>query len=520
MPLTGPRIAKPVDLTNLLALGLSANPDDLAIVSATTRLTWRELDRDSDRLAAQLVAMGLPPGDRVASLMPNRCEFLAHYLACLKAGLIVTPLNYRYAAPEIDYALGKSGASMLFAHAERAADIEASRLAGQLPFGLISYGGSLEESVRFEDLVGASAPSADLPDIDVNAPAFVFFTSGSTGKPKGVTHSVQSFGAVVASFAQALALTPADVVLPGGSMSHVGALSTAMAALASGARVVVSHSADGDELLPLMRQHKPSILVMLPAALIALQHDHAATREDFSSLRLCITGGDKFPDNLAKEFTALTGLQINETYGMTENPDFLLNPPDGMFKPGSVGVVCPGYAASIRDADGQEIPAEKEGRLWVQGSPLTIGYWGDPAATNAAIQDGWLDTGDVMRVDSDGCFWFLGRQKQIIVHDGSNIAPQEVEDAVMAHPAVANAGVVGVHDTVHGENVWAYVTLKDGVEKPRSQDIIRRAREQIGYKAPEVIIVLDEIPLNATGKVDRAALKKMAAERVSAANVN
>ena len=516
MPQTGPTIEQQVDLTDLLAAVPAEQFDELALVSATNAWTWRELDRDSARLAAHLVGMGLAPGDRVASLMPNRGELLLHFLACLKAGLIVTPLNYRYTPPEIDYALGRSGASMLFAHVERAADVEASSLAGDLPFGLISYGGSMDRAEGFEDLVEREAPAVDLPVPDADAPAFVLFTSGSTGKPKGVMHSLNSFGSVVASFAQAMAVTAADAVLPGGSLSHVGAMSTAMAALSRGARVVVAHSADGDELLPLMRQHRPSILVMLPAALIALQHDHAATGEDFGSLRLCITGGDKFPDNLEREFTALTGLPVHETYGMTENPDFLFNPPDSVVKAGSVGVVCPGYVASVRDEDGQEVAVGTDGRLWAKGSPVTMGYWDDPAATGAAFEDGWLDTGDVVRVDGDGYFWFLGRKKQIIVHDGSNISPQEVEDAVMAHPAVDNAGVVGVHDPAHGENVWAYVTIRNGVARPSSQDIIRRAREQVGYKAPEVIVFLDDIPLNATGKVDRATLKKWAAERVGA----
>lgn len=519
MPLIGPTITRRADLADLPAAALAEKPDALALCSATTAWSWRDLGGNSDRLAAQLIAMGLRPGERVASLMPNRGELLLHYLACLKAGLVVTPLNYRYTAPEIDYALGKSGASILLAHAERATDIKASSLAGNLPYGLISFGGSLDRSQRFEDLIAREAPAVDLPVPDVNAPAFVFFTSGSTAKPKGVTHSLHSFGSVAASFAQSMMLTTVDIVLPGGSLAHVGALSTALAALSSGARVVVAHSADGDELLPLLRQHRPSVLVMLPAALIALQHDHAATREDFSSLRLCITGGDKFPDNLEKEFTALSGLSIHETYGMTENPCCLLNPPEGMNKPGSVGVVCPGYVVSVRGEDGQEVPAGADGNLWVTGAPVTTGYWGDPAATREAIQDGWLYTGDVLRVDSDGYFWFRGRKKQIIIHDGSNIAPQEVEDAVMAHPAVANAGVVGVRDAVHGEDVWAYVTLKDGVEKPSSQDIIRCARKQVGYKAPDVIIVLDKMPLNATGKVDRKILKEWAAERVNADNV-
>ncbi len=519
MQLIGPALSGPADLTDLSAPAASERPDKTALVSATGTWTWRELDRAVHRLSANLLAMGLRPGDRVASLMPNRNELLLHYLACLKAGLVVTPLNYRYTPAEIDYALGVSGAVILLTHAERAADIKASALTDKLPLGLISYGGPIDGAVAIERLIEDQGPDNSLPEPNIHTPAFVFFTSGSTGKPKGVTHSLASFGSVAASFAQAMKLTHEDVVLPGASMSHVGALSTALAGLSVGAQVVVPQSFDGDELLPLFREHRPSVLVMLPSALIAVQRDHAATRDDFASLRLCITGGDKFPANLEEEFTGETGLTIKEVYGLTEAPGCLFDPPNGVAKPGSVGVVCPGYTASLRDAGGNEVPPDTDGNLWIGGPLVMLGYWDDQDATNAVMRDGWLDTGDIMRVDKDNNFWFRGRKKQIIVHDGSNIAPQEIEEAVMAHPAVALAGVVGVHDDVHGENVWAYVTLKDDVDKPRVQDIIRSAREKVGYKTPEVVIVLGKMPMNAVGKVDRTTLKKWAAERVLAEHV-
>ena len=516
VPLTGPTLPGPADLADLLAPALSDKPDEIALASATDTWTWRELERDINALAAQLVTMGLRPGDRVASLMPNRCELLLYDLACLKAGLVVTPLNYRYTAPEIDHALSVSEASILLAHAERADDVRASDLAGKLRLGLIAFGGPLDRAARLEDLIKRDPPDVNLPKPDPMTPGFLFFTSGSTGKPKGVTHTLSSFGYIAASFAQAMATTKEDVVLPGGSVSHVGALSTAMAGLSVGARVVVARTPDGDEILPLLRQWRPSILVMLPSAMIALQRDHGATPEDFGSLRLCITGGDKFPANLEKEFTDLTGLPIKEAYGLTEATDCLFDTSSGTAKAGSAGVVCPGYTVSLRDDNGQEVPADTDGRLWLKGPPVMSGYWNNPEATEAVFDDGWFDTGDVMQLDADGYFWFRGRKKQIIVHDSSNIAPQEIEEAVMAHPAVDLAGVVGVHDTVHGENVWAYVSLKDGVSAPRAQDIIQCARERVGYKAPEVVIFLDKMPMNATDKVDRMTLKKWAADRVSA----
>ncbi len=520
MPFAGPALPGPADLTDLLATALADKPDETALASPTRVWTWRELEREIDTLAAHLVAMGLRRGDRVASLMPNRGELLLHYLACLRAGLIVTPLNYRYTAPEIDYALDMSGAAILLTHADRADDVRASALAGELPLGIIAFGGPLEGAGQLEDLIAGRRPSVDLPDPDIHAPALVFFTSGSTGKPKGVTHSLASFGSVVAGWSRAMAVTGEDVVFPGGSIAHVGSLVTAFAAFAAGSGVVVAHSVDGDEILSLLRDNRPSVLVSLPSALIDLERDHGATREDFASLRLCISGGDKFPASVEKEFTDRTGLVINETYGLTEATGCLFNLSQPVAKAGSTGTVTPGFTLSIRDDSGQEVPADVDGKLGVSGAPVMIGYWNNPQATEAALVDGWFDTGDVMRVDGDGYFWFRGRKKQIIVHDGSNIAPQDIEEVVMGHPAVDLAGVVGVHDEVHGENVWAYVTLIDGVDRPRNQDIIRFARDRVGYKAPEVILVLDTMPVNPAGKVDRLALKKMAAERVSAEHLH
>ncbi|WP_419913882.1 class I adenylate-forming enzyme family protein [Hoeflea sp.] len=495
---------------------MATRPDEVALVSAADSWTWRQLGRDINALAACMVSMGLRPGDRVASLMPNCGELLIYQLACLKAGLILTPLNYRYTPSNVDHALHVCEAKLLLAHAERAADIAASEIANRLPMGLICAGGSLAGARLFDDLVRSDPAGSDFPEPDIDAPAFIFFTSGSTGEPKGVMHSLSSFGSIAAGFAQAMDLTGNDVVFPGGSISHVGSLSTAFAALSVGARVVLARSFDGDVVLPLLRTLRPTVLVALPAALIALQHDHEASGEDFSSVRLCITGGDKFPVDLEREFTKLTGLEIKETYGLTEAADFTLDPPNRATKSGSVGLVCPGYHASLRDADGKEVPTGTEGTLWISGDPVFLGYWKNPEATEEAFADGWFNTGDVMRADADGYLWFRGRKKQIIVHDGSNIAPQEVEEAVTLHPAVDLAGVVGVHDAVHGEAVCAYVTIKGGLSRPTGAEIIQTARQKIGYKAPDVIHFLDEMPLNASGKVDRLYLKKLAADRLSA----
>ncbi|HAY82609.1 MAG TPA: acyl-CoA synthetase, partial [Planctomycetaceae bacterium] len=278
----------------------------------------------------------------------------------------------------------------------------------------------------------------------------------------------------------------------------------------AGGRLLIPRGSEGAEILPLLREFRPTLLWMLPASLIALVRDHHATQSDFSSIRLCWSGGDKVSAELEREFTALAGFPIHESYGMTELGMATISPIDGENRIGSVGQLCPGYEMSLRDDSGDEVAVGQPGRLWIRTLGATVGYWQNPAATAETIVDGWLDTGDVMKVDADGYLWFCGRKKQIIVHDSSNICPQEVEEALAEHHAIAEVGVIGIHDLVHGENVRAYVTLKEGAPPVKGGELIEFARQRIGYKAPEEIVFLDQMPWNATGKVDREALRRMA----------
>ncbi len=506
----GRRLEGPVRPSDLLRAGLDADPDGLALISGDTRWTWRTLEGLSDRLAASLLGLGLNQGDRVASLMPNRPALIVHYLACFKAGLVATPLNYRFMAPEIDHALAVSKARALLAHAERDDDLAASQLVGRLPLGTISYGGGRGAGPAFEQLIEGARPASLPPSPSPAAPAVIFFTSGSTGLPKGVTHTHETLGWMLATAAAGLELGPDDLLLAGSSLSHIGAFYVTFAALGAGVGTIVARTFDADELLPLLREDRPTVLSMLPSALFALTRDHAARHDDFASLRLCRGAGDTVSAELEREFTALSGFVIDEAYGLTEVGLVTVSPPSGRIKLGSVGQVVPAVSLSIRDDEGQELPPEREGRLWIKTASATVGYWDDPAATDAAFSNGWLDSGDVMRVDDEAYFSFCGRKKQIIVHDGSNICPQEIEGALVEHPSVASAGVIGLHDLVHGENVRAYITLTGGTERPTSQELIQFARAKVGYKAPEEIVVLDEMPLTATGKVDRTTLKRMA----------
>jgi acyl-CoA synthetase (AMP-forming)/AMP-acid ligase II len=510
MPTVVAPLDRPIVLSRLLDSGLGNKPDELALVSFESKWTWRELDQASRRLAANYLSFGLKPGDRVASLLPNRGALLVHYLACIQAGLVATPLNYRYQAPEIDHALEVSGAAVIVAHMERDGDLAKSKLAGSLPLGRISFGANGATAPNLEQLLTAEPLKVELPAPAADAPVFIFFTSGSTGKPKGVTHTHETFGWMVASAIAGLELTPDDIFLPGCSASHIGASLMSLAGLAAGARVDVARTFDGTELLPLLRTTRPTVLCMLPSALFGVVRDHGAARDDFRSLRLCISGGDKVSAELEREFTTLAGFEIFETYGMTEIGIATINPPSGPNRVGSIGRLAPGFSASVRDAVGREVPAGTEGRMWIKSPANMVGYWNRPDATAETLVGGWLDTGDVVSIDADGYVWFRGRKKQIIIHDGSNICPHEVEDSLLEHEAVESAGVIGVHDLVHGENVRAYITWRPNVPRPTMAELIQFSRARVGYKAPDEIVALDEMPINATGKVDRVALKQLA----------
>jgi acyl-CoA synthetase (AMP-forming)/AMP-acid ligase II len=406
MQIDGSLLERPAPpLNELLRAGLETAPDEVALVSATRSLSWRELEEESTCLAGGYRGLGLEPGDRLASLMPNRIDLVVHYLACFKAGLIATPLNYRYTHREIDHALQVSGARALLAHVERAADVAASQLAAGLEVGTIGYrdeGGKAAASEWAYDfaVLLAAEPLPGEAEIDPEEPAAIFFTSGSTGPAKGVTHSRESLRWMIASAAAAFELEPSDTFLPGSSMSHIGSFLWSLSMLSVGGRVVVARTTDSHELLPLLREHRPSVLAMIPAALLALVRDHDLQPGDLSCLRICRSGSDKVSTELLTEFAVAAGFPIVEGYGMTEVGLATLNPPSGEIKQGSIGPPIGGYSVALRDEAGESVEDESVGRIWINTRSRMSGYWEAPEATAEVVRDGWLDSGDLARADS------------------------------------------------------------------------------------------------------------------------
>jgi long-chain acyl-CoA synthetase len=519
MPLVGPPLPPRIPLEQILSRGLQDDPGSAALSTVETSLSWSELDVRTALLGRLYRRLGLRPGDRVASLLPNRLDAVLHVLACIRAGLVATPLNYRYRSPEIDRALKLSGARWLLFDAERQGDVDGCRERSGLDLGCLAAAdgadGHLAEQIEAFCSGGTDGAAMAEPALveeggPADAPALIFFTSGSTGIPKGVTHDRRSLEALLNAYGRNFHLTGADRYLIASSMAHIGGLLGCLSSLTLGTPVIVARRTDAAELARMLRSFRPTVVKMLPATLFSLVRDPQVPAEAFACLRECCVAGDHVPAELHSEFHQRTGRHITEMYAMTEAGMLAANRGGDADRTGSVGPPAVGVELQIRGDDGRPLPAGETGDLWARSPCVMQGYWRDPKATALVLVDGWLATGDRMRADADGVLWFAGRRRQIIVHDGSNICPQEVEDALLEHPAVTGAVAIGIHDLVHGENVRAYVTLDPGAEPPGEAGLIAFTRARIGYKAPGSIVVLDRLPLNATGKVDRAAIRALA----------
>jgi long-chain acyl-CoA synthetase len=307
-----------------------------------------------------------------------------------------------------------------------------------------------------------------------------------------------------------LGLDETHTLLAATQMVHIAALGCVLLpGISNGATVVSLPAFDAAASLDLIERWRCSYLVVLPAMLQFIVEEQGRNPRDVSSVRVCIAGGDTVPVTLQECFRSLFGVPVQELLGMTESaPVTCIR--EGAARIGSVGPALDVVDTRVSDLTGGIATDGQVGELQVQSPANCMGYWDDPQATAAAFDDGWLRTGDRVRRDADGFFWFEGRVKQIIVRGGSNISPQEVEEALYHHPAVLEAGVIGMPDQVHGEKVIAFVALRAGLIAGE-QELRDFVRSRVAdYKTPERIAFLPDLPKGLTGKVQRSALKEMA----------
>jgi long-chain acyl-CoA synthetase len=498
-------------LGDALRRGRAEYPDRPALVVDEQTWSYAQFDEITDRIGAALIRLGVRSGDRVALLFTNCPEIVFCYYACFKIGAIAVPVNFRLKGPEVEYILKHSGARLVIGQSDLVSEMAgvSDGLTAVDERVLAGDASALPGARPFEELLERPATGVTFPTVDEDAVAVILYTSGTTARPKGVTHTHATLGQQAAIMVACGDVRPEDILGIATPLCHAsGFTCQLLPAMQVGATALIIPRPDPERVLRALDRHRATWFLGLPVLCNNLVHCPGSA--DLSALRVVVSGGDAVSPELQRRFQESFGVEITELWGMTEIVPGCMNPIAGKNKVGSIGLPAPGVRVRLVDAVRRDALPGEVGEMLVKSEAVTIGYWDDPEATAAALQDGWLRTGDLAREDEDGYYWFVGRKKELIIRGGSNISPLEVEEVLYQHPAVKEAGVVGVPDATWGEIVHAYVALKEG-DSATEASLKGFLKERIAdYKIPEAITLLPALPKGSTGKIHRQTLRAWA----------
>ena len=476
-------------------------PNRIALRCDDLEFSYAEFDAAAARVATLLEEAGVEPGDRVGLMLPNTPAFAIVFYGIMYRGAVAVPMNPLLKSREVSYYLSNSGAKALFATPAFADEATA----GAAEVGARCW---LVDDAALMKLI-ADLPAQDSPvqrgDDDV---AVILHTSGTTGKPKGamLTHGNLSRNCDVS--VRTLAETGADDVVMGClPLFHVFGLTCGLnGTVLAGAMLTLIPRFDPRKALEVIERDAVTVFEGVPTMYSALlsvadEAKPGATR----SLRLCISGGAAMPVQVLTDFEKAFGCTVLEGYGLSESsPAAAFNHPRRQRKVGSIGTPIEGVEMRVVDLDGVEVPQGEVGEIQIRGHNVMKGYWNLPDATKATItEDGWLNTGDVGKVDEDGYFYIVDRTKDMIIRGGYNVYPREIEEVLYEHPDVAEAAVIGIpHDSL-GEEVGAAVALKKdaAVTADELRDYVKD--RVAAYKYPRRVWLIDELPKGPTGKVQK-----------------
>ena len=501
-----------------------------AVIGDARSLSFAAVEAESNRLASALAGrLGVAKGERAAILLANGPEFVVTDFALIKAGLVRVPVNPRYVAPEIEFILGHSGATLLVTSSAFAAIV--AQILPRVP--------SLRHVIAVDPLPGVSgalawsdvlrAGSAQTFAVDTTDTDgyMIGYTSGTTGRPKGALTTVAArWASVFITYANEMFVTPSDAMLHVASLAH-GSGTKVLPVFAKGGRNVLAAKFSPAEFFRLVEAHRITMSWMVPTMVAMLADAPERERFDVSSLNTVIYGGAPMPEPVLERALAAFGPVFVQIYGLTEapHPDLILGKHDHLPDPvtgrsiaaGATGRPAAGVSVKLADADGRELGPGEVGEIVVAGSHLMSGYWNDPVATAEVLREGWCRTGDLATVDARGVYTIVDRKKEMIISGGYNVYPREVEDALYRHAAVAECAVIGVPDAMWGEAVLALIVTKPG--SAIADDDLRAhcARELAGYKKPRTISIVAELPKTANGKIDKKALRDTYAKAAGAA---
>ena len=498
------RAYEPDTLRELLESRVAAAPDENFLFSEadSRQFTFAEFDRAVNRTARLLQAHGVGKGDVVSLLLPNSAEYIIAYFACWKLGAIAGPVNSLLKAQEISFVISDSETRALLVHPQFLPTIESIR--SELP--------ALRELIDFSDEAAVTQEvglghAAALPDSDINrdTEAIIIYTSGTTGKPKGCLLTHGNLIANARQISQWLGFTKEDRLLTIMPLFHMNAVSvTTMSALYAGGSTVVSPRFSASRFWQIISDYQitsfGSVATML-AMLLTTYPKGVPEGLKTGQLRFAMCGSAPVPAEVMKRFEETFKCLVIEGYGLSESTcRSTFNPPDARRRPGSCGMPI-GNEMMIVDDDDKEVATGELGEIVLRGENILKGYYRNPEATATAFRNGWFHTGDVGYRDADGFFFIVDRKSDMIIRGGENIYPREIDEVLYQHPAVAAAATIGVPDQLYGEEVAAFVVLKEGREAT-DEEIIAFCRARLAdYKCPKTVRFVQEIPKGPTGKL-------------------
>lgn len=504
-----------MDMFDLLAQRARVSPQHLAIEDLGTgrRLSYAELNHEASACAtAALTLWGLAPGDRIAYLGHSRAEFFALLFACAKVGLILVPLNWRLAEPELADLLSDCSPKVLVYTAAFRATAHRLPLI-QPDLRLISLDAELTTSTKAHhyahDLQAVTVQTTPFAPRDPDAPWYLLYTSGTTGRPKGVIQTFRMMMANYLNIGLSVGLTRSDVLLNVLPLFHTAGINLfSTGVFLVGGTVLLAPTFDADQAVTLLST-RATVFFGVPAIYQTLLDHPKFNGDAVRRVRSWSCGGAALALPVAQRFVDM-GIHVRTGFGMTETGPavFLLEEDQVINKIGSVGL--PQLLAEVRlvGPTGTPIQDQQAGQMQVRGPGITPGYWQKPEATAQAIdKEGWLSTGDIARRDADGYYYIVDRCKDMFISGGENVYPAEVEQALLSHPAIQEAAVIGVPDARWGEVGRAFIVCRSDMP-PDPDEVKTYCRTLLaGYKVPHSIFVVPELPRNALGKVTKQELR-------------
>ena len=518
-----------MNTTELLTITSAIVPEREAIVFDGNRMSFGELADRVNRLTNALGELGVGPGDRIAVMQVNCNEHIESYFAAAKLDAIFVPINFRARAEELTFMLNDSGVKVIIL-GQRYQDMLRS-IKGDLTTveHQITLEGPGDGFLFYDELLENASDEERSPSADDDDTTIIMFTAGTTGTPKGVMLSHNSFSSYILANVDPVDMGTAEKNILTVPLHHIAGIQAVMAAIYGGRTLVLQRQFDEEGWMQLVQEEQVNRAMMVPTMLKRLMDQPTFKDYDLSSLRVITYGAAPMPlEVIKKAITEFPTTRFINAFGQTETASTItMLPPDAhdikegdpdyekkLTRLGSIGKPLPDVEVKIVDEDGNDVPVEETGEIVARGDRLMKGYWNREEATKETLRGGWLYTGDLGYWDDEGYIFLSGRAKDFIKRGGEMIAPEEVEQIIMSHPGVDEAAIIGIPDIEWGERVRAIVVKKLGMEVSM-EDVIEHCRPRMaGFKRPEDVVFVAELPRNPMGKVLKRELREQYPELI------